>query len=206
MLKIKTSRVRRKAREWLARYMPAEISGTVCGVGSAWLTLHTTDNLALAAVIGTLSETIGYYIVILSGDVRQYYLRHYYDVEHTSQPDDNAKRKHLLAALAHVMRGAVVEFGPAEILDSPVVRPGLLYAIPARLNLSSGIEFLIAKLAADVVFYSLAICGYELRQRLAGMRTTASLSSQTDYKGVFATQDSVAKSETIEEKSDEYDG
>jgi len=58
--------------------------------------------------------------------------------------------------------GLLIEFGPAELVDSFLMRPFFMYLMPSLLhNFTAGI--LVGKLAADVIFYSLAIGAYELK-------------------------------------------
>lgn len=60
----------------------------------------------------------------------------------------------------HNLRALAVEFGPAEMLDSCLVRPTLMYYLPRWLgHFASGV--LLAKLLADVTFYLPAIASYE---------------------------------------------
>jgi hypothetical protein len=62
-------------------------------------------------------------------------------------------------------RDLTVEFGPAEVFDSVLLRPLLMYAGPVVTG-----QFiagtLLGKLLADVAFYAFAITGYEVRKRL----------------------------------------
>ena len=53
--------VRRKLREWVGRYLPAEVLGTVTALAAA-LTVHAASgSLISAAVAGTVGEGLGYY-------------------------------------------------------------------------------------------------------------------------------------------------
>jgi hypothetical protein len=56
------------------------------------------------------------------------------------------------------------EFGPAEALDSLLVRPVCMYTGPF---LTGGVASgsLLGKIAADAVFYTVAIVSYEVAQR-----------------------------------------
>lgn len=63
-----------------------------------------------------------------------------------------------------LVAAAVVEFGPAEILDTVLIRPAAMYlASWATGNVVVGV--LIGKVAADVIFYGLAITSYEMLVR-----------------------------------------
>ncbi|MFL5800874.1 MAG: hypothetical protein ACJ8CR_03955 [Roseiflexaceae bacterium] len=69
-----------------------------------------------------------------------------------------------LRALPAVLCDLALEFGPAEALDSLLLRPALMYAgltmIP---SLALGIVF--GQVAADIVFYVPTVVSYELLRR-----------------------------------------
>ena len=67
---------------------------------------------------------------------------------------------------SHTSRNILIEFGPAETLDSLVVRPGLMYVLPTIINGPHVLLFLVAKFSADIVFYGMAIIGHRLARRL----------------------------------------
>ena len=145
-----------KVRESVVRYAPAEICGTVTALIAAYAVLNTTDSLALAAVSGTIGENIGYYGAISARELMAYWRMHH---------GHGRFRRGWLTA-AHALRGMMVEFGLAEALDSLVVRPSLFYTVPLFLGQERyALGLLIAKLAADVVFYGVAIAGWEMRKR-----------------------------------------
>ena len=65
--------------------------------------------------------------------------------------------------VAEAVREVVTEFGAAEAVDTLFARPLLMYAFVATLgSVLAGV--VVGKLAADVVFYALAIPAYELRE------------------------------------------
>lgn len=58
----------------------------------------------------------------------------------------------------------LLEFGPAESMDSFLVRPAAMYFFPKLLgNIALGL--LAGKLAADILYYIPTIMGYELRKK-----------------------------------------
>ncbi|MET0414781.1 MAG: hypothetical protein ABW022_02015, partial [Actinoplanes sp.] len=124
-------------REWLWRYGPAEAAATVGALAAASAT-GALGMPAATAFAGALGETLAFYAVILFRDLRR----------------SGTPRRQMLT-------GLLVEFGPAEIADTFAVRPLAMYLGPLLIgHLAAGI--LAGKLAADVVFYALAIAGYEL--------------------------------------------
>jgi hypothetical protein len=146
--------VRRKLREWVGRYLPAEILGTVTALATAW-TVHTaSDSLISAAVAATIGESLGYYGFMVVREAFRYDTRHRH----------HGRRRRLWLTGTRTVRDLLIEFGPAELVDTVLVRPLFMYLMPSLLdNFTAGI--LLGKLAADVVFYSLAIGAYELKQQ-----------------------------------------
>jgi ornithine decarboxylase len=139
----------RRARVWARRYLPAEAAGLSTALLGTMVTYRITGSAATAAFAGSACESIGYYATTWARDLR----RHYRSL------GGRAWR-----AAARTSRDLAVEFGPAEIVDSLFVRPGLMYA--GRLFTSDLIVgTLVGKVAADVAFYAIAISGYEFRTR-----------------------------------------
>jgi O-antigen/teichoic acid export membrane protein len=124
------------------RYLPAEVVGTVCAVAGAYVAFLVLADRAVAAIVGTMAENVGFYGVMAVVEWRRRRAR--------------SVRRTALALFA--------EFGPAEALDSLLVRPACMYLGPL---LTGGIASgsLLGKLAADGVFYAVAIVGYEIMQR-----------------------------------------
>ena len=148
------SRALRKAREWVIRYGPAEICGTITALLGAWIGHSASGSLVVAAVSGTIGENIGYYGYSVTREVL-----HCFRQNHL-----HARSKRLLLTAWHTLRNMLIEFGPAELLDSFLVRPASFYVLPLLTNnFFAGI--IAGKLLADVVFYGIAIIGYELRKK-----------------------------------------
>jgi len=153
----------RKLREWFIRYLPAEIAGTITAIASFWLAYKLTDSLVVAAIAGTAGENVGYYGVAASNEIVKYWRKHAHH--------PRLRRSWLTGV--RTLRNMLVEFGPAEAVDSLAVRPGLFYLLPTIFSGNMGLALIAAKLLADVVFYSFAITGYELRKRYIGDDTTS---------------------------------
>jgi hypothetical protein len=126
--------------EWFHRYAVAEVTGLVCALLAA-VAVGRTAGPAAAAIAGTLGEGVGFYGVILVREVRRH------------------------GATWRVARGLVVEFGLAEVADTLAVRPLAMYGATVLAG-DTLVGVLVGKVAADVVFYTVAIAGYELRKRL----------------------------------------
>jgi hypothetical protein len=132
------------AREWLARYAPAEVAatlGAVLGASAAGRFGVATATVFAAAI----AETVAFYTVLFVRDLRHW--------SSTRRPGDRA--------LWTTLRNLVVEFGPAELLDTFAVRPLAMYAASTVVGqVVTGV--ILGKIAADAVFYTLAIIGYEV--------------------------------------------
>ncbi len=145
--------MKNKIREWIKRYLTAEILSTLLSLGTAWLIHRTTQDNVLAAFVGSAMASISFYGIIAYSDVRKS-LKHH--------------RKHDLrygfAAYFKDLRNLIVEFGPSEILDVLAVRPFFMYLMPKVMG-----EFLlgtfVGKMIADVVFFIPAIVMYEVRKK-----------------------------------------
>ena len=69
-------------------------------------------------------------------------------------------------ALPTVLWNLALEFGPAETLDSVLLRPALMYAGLTMVP-SPALGIIVGKLAADLVFYVPTIVCYELLRHRA---------------------------------------
>ena len=133
-------KVGRLIRWWIRRYLVADIVGTTMAMAAVLGARRAGASDELAALWGSIAETVGFYAVMLVRDLAR-------------QP------------LLPTLRGMLVEFGPAEILDTLVVRPVALYAGLA-LTGSVVAGTVGGKLAADLVFDVIVALCYRLRMRL----------------------------------------
>jgi hypothetical protein len=148
---------REKVREWRRRYLLAEIVGTLAAVAAAVTAHALTGSVAPAALAGSVAETVGYYAVILRRTIPRLY-----------GETTGAGR------LLRTGRGLLTEmsdFVAAELADTFLIRPGLIYLAAGWAGTGSagaGVPagLLIGKLLADVGFYAVVIPSYELRKRL----------------------------------------
>jgi ornithine decarboxylase len=137
--------ITRKLRGWVRRYLPMELAGTAAALSAALVVSALDGGPVQAALAGSVAEAVGFYGL---GAVQV--ARGHRGTRHV---------------LGRTVRDLAVEFGPAEVLDSLLLRPGLMYLAARTIgDLTAGV--LVGKLVADVVFYLIAIAGYELRQRL----------------------------------------
>lgn len=143
-----------KTQEWLNRYIPAEILGTTGALIAAWVVYSHTHSYIAGAASGWVGEGIGFYgyfvtaeLLVSSRAYRQYPLI-----------------KRIPLAIATASTNLLVEFLPAELLDNLVVRPFAMYIVPQYLQ-PYPLGLLAGKFSADIIFYVLAVIGYEVRKR-----------------------------------------
>ncbi len=138
--------MKHKLKEWLRRYLPSEIAGTLTALASAFVAYQLFKNEIVTAYAGAWGENIGYYGVVF---VREFL-------------KENAAFS--FKSSVRIVRNVFVEFGVAELLDSFILRPLFMYIFPLLLkNYPMGI--LMGKIAADATFYIPAILGYEVRKK-----------------------------------------
>ena len=139
--------------EWLRRYGPAELLSLAATVGAAAATAQAGGTRVALALAATWAGNVAYFGLLLLQDVW-----------HTRTALRAQDRVYSLATFGRNVRALVVEFGAAEVLDSFLIRPALMYWLPRWLH-SLPLGVLAAKLAADVTFYVPAIISYELSKQ-----------------------------------------
>ncbi|MFI7603274.1 hypothetical protein [Actinoplanes sp. NPDC049681] len=134
----------------LRRFLPPELAGTAAALLAVTAVQRMTESAYPGAWAGSVAEGVGYYGVILWRDTRA------------------SRGAGRLRAMVAAVPGTLVEFGPAEVLDTLVVRPALLYAGPLLIgHLALGV--LAGKLGADLAFYAVVLpCGWLRRRRRSG--------------------------------------
>ena len=143
-------RTRRKLREWIRRYLPCEIAGTVGELGGATVAYLATGSLAAAAITATIGASAGYYAAAYISAVRWSYRAH----------DHRRWLPRVLVSNLLALRSVAVEFGPAELIDSVAVRPVAFYVGPLIFD-NTVAGWIFGKLVSDVAFYLCAIFSYE---------------------------------------------
>ena len=139
-----------KLREWIRRYLPCEIAGTIGELGGAAAAYLATGSLAAAAVTATIGASAGYYATAYVSALRWTY------------HELHGRRWPVRVVLANLLalRSVAIEFGPAELLDSIAIRPVAFYFGPLMFNDIIG-GWIFGKLVSDVAFYICAIFSYE---------------------------------------------
>ncbi|MCP9274539.1 hypothetical protein [Mycolicibacterium arenosum] len=139
-----------KAVEWMRRYLCNEIAGTTVEMVGATVAYLVTDSLAAAAIVASIGASVGYYAAAYVAAVRLSFRAQ------CARP----RAERLAVANLLALRSVLVEFGPAELLDSIFVRPLAFYLGPQMFgNVAAGWVF--GKLVSDLAFYAAAIFSYE---------------------------------------------
>jgi hypothetical protein len=101
-----------RVQEWIRRYLIAELAGLAVALVAATLAASwSPDRLAVVAYAGSLGETVGFYAGFLISQYRG--------------ADPAGPRRRRTAA---VLALTVVEFGPAELADTLLVRPAAMFS------------------------------------------------------------------------------
>ena len=145
---------RRKVREWLERYIPAEILGTLVASIAAWSAFSRTHSYLIAAGSGWAGEGVGFYGYFIVAEL----------VRSSQKTRDATLFHHIIQAITQASTNLLVEFAPAELLDTFIFRPFLLYLLPQHIH-PYALGFLVGKFSSDLIFYAAAIVGYEARKR-----------------------------------------
>lgn len=140
-----------KPLEWLKRYLPLEIAATACALSGGMGAAYFGAGPAVIAYAATWSENIGFYGVALVRELRR---------RAGAQPLSFASAA---PAVMPSARALLAEFGPAELLDSFVIRPAAMYALPMLAG-DLALGLLLGKIIADAAFFGLAIVAYEWRK------------------------------------------
>jgi len=138
---------KRKLREWVGRYGVAEVLGTIGALGGAEAAFALSHHPVVAAYGGAMGENLGFYGTMI---LRTW--RHHDHANHRGW-----------TRLVRVTRALIVEFGPAELLDTGLTRPLAMGLCASVLGREAGT--LLGKLVGDLFFYVPVIISYELARR-----------------------------------------
>lgn len=143
-----------RLKRWLRRYGPAELTGVVTALLGSVVVHALSGSEVAAAFGGSIGETLGFYGVIVGREIRA-----------DAAAARGAGTRYDLRARLRTAGNLLVEFGPAEILDTGLIRPFTMGVGTRLLGRALGVT--LGKLAADVTFYAPVILTYEWR-RLRG--------------------------------------
>jgi len=149
--------IKKKSKEWLKRYLPLEIVGTITALAAAGIASACEQNLIVIAYAGSLGESFGFYATAFFQNLR---------IEKRKLKLSNEKFTRPI--LFKILTNLLLEFGPAGIIDGLLLRPFLMYVFPLLLN-NVMLGIFIGKIIGDVSFYFLVIISHELNKRRQGL-------------------------------------
>jgi len=150
--------VRERVVSWLRRYGFAELAGLATALAGSSLVAAVTGN-DVAAAYAVLGENVGFYGFIVARE----FSRHAHIAHARGE-------SYGVGGALRTGAGLMLEFGPAELLDSLVIRPAAIGFGTYYFGRPWGV--VIGKLAADVTFYVPVIVAYETQRRIARARET----------------------------------
>jgi hypothetical protein len=154
---------KQKPKEWLRRYLPAEIAGTISALLVAFLAKYGGYHAIIIAFAGSLGEAIGFYSTVF---IKQILI--------TRKEVHVSKKKHLgFQNYLLIIATILLEFGPAGLIDDFIIRPFFMYWFPILLN-NFTVGIIAGKIAGDVCFYFLVIMSYELIKKKKKFKNNAS--------------------------------
>ncbi|MDZ4665869.1 MAG: hypothetical protein SGJ15_13400 [Bacteroidota bacterium] len=150
--------LKQKGKEWLGRYLPSEIIGTITAVGGAVIAQFFYGNKLISAYTGSVCEALGFYSTLFI------------------QSSLNERRKKKLKNTTfyfndyfNILKNMVLEFGPAGLIDGLILRPFFMYLFPLVItNFAVGV--FLGKIAGDIMFYVIVIYCYERLKRKASSK------------------------------------
>ena len=141
-----------RVRIWVKRYGPSEVAGIAIALGISWLVQQSTGNVIAAAYGASVGEALGFYGSLVTREMIQ-------EAYHAGA----RRAPYGVSEIIRTWRGLFLEFGPAELLDTGLLRP-MAMAVCTRL-LGWGLGIVAGKVLADVVFYLPVIWAYERRRQ-----------------------------------------
>ena len=141
-----------RVRTWIKRYGPSEVAGIGMALGVSWLVQQVSASVIAAAYGAAIGEGLGFYGSLVTREMIQ---EAYFA---------GARRAPYGASeMMRTWRGLLLEFGPAELLDTGLIRP--LAMVLCTTVMGWGLGIVVGKLVADVAFYLPVIWIYERRRR-----------------------------------------
>ncbi len=145
--------MKQKTKEWLKKYLLAEIVGTITAVGAASYTHTVCDNLIFTAYMGSLGEAIGFYSTLFIQNLIVILRR--FSVEN---------KTFSFIDFSTILASIVTEFGVTGIWDGLLLRPLFMYVFPLFIK-DFMLGLLVGKIAGDCTFYFLVALFNEIKKR-----------------------------------------
>ena len=142
--------LKQKIIEWLKRYGVAELVGICLTLIASNAIMFLTGNIILAAFLAPWAENAGFYGLIAFNDLK-----------HRKRKD----KKSSISGTLKVLRNMMLEFGPAEYLDSFAIRPFFLALLPLLIA-NYSLAILAGTMLANITYYIPTIISYETRKKI----------------------------------------
>ena len=139
-----------KLKEWFKRYAIAELISLVFALVFSNLSMLIFNNVIISAFVATWASNIGFYGTIIYKDLK------------TMKKKEKKLRGMSFLKLA---RNMLIEFGPAEYLDSFVIRPFYLALFPYLID-NYSLAITIGTILANITYYIPTIFSYEFRKKI----------------------------------------
>ena len=134
-----------KTKEWFKRYSTPLILATLAAIISATLIKILTGNNIIAGIFATWIDNITFYGYICIKDLSK---------------KEGSKIRNVFRQL----RNMIVEFGPAEYLDSFLIRPLYLSLFPYLID-NYQIAILLGSIFAEITYFIPVVIFYEIRKK-----------------------------------------
>lgn len=143
-------RTKSKIKEWFNRYFLPSVLGIATAIIAGNIVKAISGNIILAAFIATWLDTIVFYGIIGYRDLKK---------------RKNKEAKLTFIGFLKVLRNMIIEFGPAEYLDTLLIRPFFLAILPYFMS-NYSLAVLIGSICAEIIYYVPTIIMYELRKKV----------------------------------------
>lgn len=144
---------KKKGVEWLKRYLPAEVVGTITAITAASIAHFFSTSLILIAYAGSLGEAIGFYSTVAIQNILV-----------VVNKNKVERKRFNISDLVKIVVDMLFEFGIAGMIDGLILRPLFMYLFTLYLS-SFTLGILLGKIAGDITFYMLVISSYEIKKR-----------------------------------------
>ncbi len=138
---------RSKTKEWFKRYSIPLILATLAAIISATIIKILTGNNIIAGILATWIDNITFYGYIYIKDLRK-----------------NKEEGPRITNIFKQLRNMIFEFGPAEYLDSFLIRPFYLSFSPYLID-NYQIAILLGSIFAEITYFIPVVIFYEIRKK-----------------------------------------
>ena len=142
-----------RLRTWVRRYGVSELAGIGMAFGGSWLMASATGNTIGTAYGAAVGEALGFFGSLVTREMIQ-----------EAYVAGSRREPFGVREIIRAWRGLLLKFGPAELLDTGLLRP--LAMGVAIVTVGPALGIVAGKLLADVAFYLPVILIYEHRRKV----------------------------------------